>query len=165
MLIDSREGVGTRVELYLPCHLHVAQGSEEVLDTGTTPRAGYGESVLVVEDEEAVRMLVVDALRELGYTMLEACDSKSALPLLQGACRIDLLVSDVGLPGLNGRQLAEIARQYRPGLQVLFMTGYARNAEIRGEFLDDGMDLLTKPFTVDELALRVRTMLEHPRQV
>ncbi len=165
VLIDSREGVGTRVELYLPCHLHVAQGSEEVLDTGTTPRAGYGESVLVVEDEEAVRMLVVDALRELGYTMLEACDSKSALPLLQGACRIDLLVSDVGLPGLNGRQLAEIARQYRPGLQVLFMTGYARNAEIRGEFLDDGMDLLTKPFTVDELALRVRTMLEHPRQV
>ena len=165
VLIDSREGVGTRVELYLPCHLHVAQGSEEVLDTGATPRAGYGESVLVVEDEEAVRMLVVDALRELGYTMLEACDSKSALPLLQGARRIDLLVSDVGLPGLNGRQLAEIARQYRPGLQVLFMTGYARNAEIRGEFLDDGMDLLTKPFTVDELALRVRTMLEHPRQV
>ena len=86
-------------------------------------------------------MLVVDALRELGYTMLEACDSKSALPLLQGARRIDLLVSDVGLPGLNGRQLAEIARQYRPGLQVLFMTGYARNAEIRGEFLGDGMDL------------------------
>lgn len=165
VLIDSREGVGTRVELYLPCHLHVAQISEEVLDTGATPRAGYGESVLVVEDEEAVRMLVVDALRELGYTMLEACDSKSALPLLQGARRIDLLVSDVGLPGLNGRQLAEIARQYRPGLQVLFMTGYARNAEIRGEFLDDGMDLLTKPFTVDELALRVRTMLEHPRQV
>jgi len=165
VLIDSHEGVGTRVELYLPCHHHNAQGSEQVLDTGVTPRAGHGESVLVVEDEEAVRMLVVDALRELGYTMLEACDSKSALPLLQGARRIDLLVSDVGLPGLNGRQLAEIARQYRPGLQVLFMTGYARDAEIRGEFLDDGMDLLTKPFTVDELALRVRTMLEHPRRV
>lgn len=165
VLIDSREGVGTRVELYLPCHFQSGQGSEQVLDTGVTPRAGHGESVLVVEDEEAVRMLVVDALSELGYTMLEACDSKSALPLLQGARRIDLLVSDVGLPGLNGRQLAEIARQYRPGLQVLFMTGYARNAEIRGEFLGDGMDLLTKPFTVDELALRVRTMLEHPGQV
>ncbi len=165
VLIDSREGVGTRVELYLPCHLQGAEGAEQVVDAGVTPRAGSGESVLVVEDEEAVRMLVVDALRELGYSMLEACDSKSALPLLQGPQRIDLLVSDVGLPGLNGRQLAEIARQFRPGLQVLFMTGYARNAEIRGDFLEDGMDLLTKPFTVDELALRVRSMLEHPRQV
>ena len=164
VLIDSREGAGTRVQLFLPCHLHNVERSEQVLAIESAPRAGYGEQVLVVEDEGAVRMLVVDALRELDYCVLEASDSKSALPLLQGPQRIDFLITDVGLPGLNGRQLAEVARQHRPGLKVLFMTGYARNAQNLGDFLEDGMDLLTKPFTVDELALRVRTMLENPRR-
>jgi DNA-binding response OmpR family regulator len=82
------------------------------------------------------------------------------LPILQGAGRIDLLVTDVGLPGLNGRQLAEIARQHRPQLRVLFMTGYARNALVRGDFLEEGMDMLTKPFSIDDLALRVRGLIE-----
>jgi CheY-like chemotaxis protein len=132
----------------------------EAADLLSPPRAIQGERVLVVEDEAAVRMLVVDVLRELGYSTLEAADSKSALPLLQSGERIDLLVSDVGLPGLNGRQLAEIARQHRPGLRVLFMTGYARNAQVRGDFLEPGMDMLTKPFTVEELAQRVRQMIE-----
>lgn len=165
VLIDSSEGAGTRVQLFLPCHLQNVERSEQVLAIESAPRAGYGEQVLVVEDEDAVRMLVVDALRELDYCVLEASDSKSALPLLQGSKRIDFLITDVGLPGLNGRQLAEVARQHRPGLKVLFMTGYARNAQNLDDFLEDGMDLLTKPFTVDELALRVRTMLEAARQV
>src|SRR5690606_15180156 len=125
-----------------------------------SPRALKGERVLVVEDEEAVRMLVIDVLRELGYSTCEAGDAKAALPMLQGAERIDLLITDVGLPGMNGRQLAEIARQQRPALQVLFITGYAPSAENRSDFLDAGMDMLAKPFSIDELALRVRKMIE-----
>jgi len=160
--VDSIEGQGTCIHLYLPCHLDERLGQVSVADPLSAPRAVQGERVLVVEDEAAVRMLVVDVLRELGYSTLEAADSRGALPLLQGGERIDLLVSDVGLPGLNGRQMAEIARQHRPGLRVLFMTGYARNAQVRGDFLAPGMDMLTKPFTVDELALRVRKMIEKP---
>ncbi|WP_397453539.1 GAF domain-containing protein [Pseudomonas sp. NA-150] len=158
--IDSVEQEGTRIHLYLPCHLQQGERHMAEPDTLGTPRAEQGEQVLVVEDEVAVRMLVTDVLRELGYSTLEASDSKTALPLLQSSARIDLLVSDVGLPGLNGRQLAEIARQFRPDLRVLFMTGYARTAQVRSDFLDTGMDMLIKPFTIDELALKVRKMIE-----
>ena len=162
--IDSTEGQGTRIDLYLPCHFEVV---ERHLPTGqgqTPPRASEGERVLVVEDEPDVRMLVVDVLRELGYSVEVAADGAAALPFLQDARRIDLLVTDVGLPGMNGRQLAEIARQHRPGLRVLFMTGYARNAQVRGDLLDAGMDMRTKPFSIDDLAQRVRGLIEAPTQ-
>lgn len=164
VLIDSAEGQGTAVHLYLPCHHDMSERSPVVIDAPQAPRAVNGECVLVVEDEEPVRMLMVDVLQELGYSTLEAADSKAALSYLQSSKRVDLLVSDVGLPGLNGRQLAEIARQYRPGLRVLFVTGYAPEAQVRGDFLGSGMDMMTKPFTVDELGLRVRTMLEQREQ-
>ena len=118
------------------------------------------ETVLVVEDEAAVRMLVVEVLQELGYQVLEAVDGSTAQPYLMGDQRIDLLVSDIGLPGINGRQLAEIARQHRPELRVLFITGYAPNAEVRGEFLGPGMDMLAKPFSIDMLAAKVRQLIE-----
>lgn len=162
--IDSAEGQGTVVQLYLPCHREMCARPPSTVDGLEAPRAVSGERVLVVEDEEPVRMLVIDVLQELGYSTLEAGDGKAALPHLQSEERIDLLVSDVGLPGLNGRQLAEMARQYRPDLRVLFMTGYAPDAQDRGDFLGVGMDMMTKPFTVDELALRVRTMLEQRDQ-
>jgi CheY-like chemotaxis protein len=158
--IESAEGKGTQIDLYLPCLVTEEVRSVTVADSSGPPRAIDGERVLVVEDEDAVRMLVVDVLRELGYSTLEACDGKAALPVLESAERIDLLVSDVGLPGLNGRQLAEIARQHRPGLQVLFITGYARNAQVRGDFLDSGMEMLAKPFSAEDLALSVRKMIE-----
>jgi PAS domain S-box-containing protein len=158
--IDSVEGQGTRIDLYLPCHFETADPHLASDEGMVPPRATQGERVLVVEDEPDVRMLVVDVLRELGYTVEVASDGATALPFLQGAGRIDLLVTDVGLPGLNGRQLAEIARQHRPELRVLFMTGYARNAEVRGDFLEEGMDMLTKPFSIDDLAQRVRGLLE-----
>ncbi|MEB0040660.1 MULTISPECIES: GAF domain-containing protein [unclassified Pseudomonas] len=163
--IESVVQEGTRIQLYLPCHLE--QGARHIAEPESlsAPRAVRGEQVLVVEDEVAVRLLVIDVLRELGYSTLEAGDSKTALPVLQSAERIDLLISDVGLPGLNGRQLAEMARQFRPDLPVLFMTGYARNAEVRAELLDPGMDILTKPFSVDELALKVRSMIGDTRCV
>ncbi|MFP3373410.1 response regulator, partial [Pseudomonas sp. SIMBA_068] len=97
-----------------------------------------GESVVVVEDDPAVRMLVVNVLGELGYTAHQAGDARTALPLLESDLRVDLLVTDVGLPGLNGRQLAEIGRQIRPELKVLFITGYAEHAAARGGFLEPG---------------------------
>ena len=158
--IASEEGRGTRIDLLLPCHHDAAEAPVSIDRSIEPPRASQGERVLVVEDEPDVRMLVVDVLKELGYRVQVACDSHEALPVLQGTEPVDLLVTDVGLPGLNGRQLAEVARQHRPGLKVLFMTGYAREAEVRGDFLDPGMDLLTKPFSIDELAQRVRQLIE-----
>jgi PAS domain S-box-containing protein len=158
--ISSEEGRGTRIDLLLPCHQDTAEHAPVVERSIEPPRASQGERVLVVEDEPDVRMLVVDVLKDLGYRVIVACDSHEALPVLQGSEPVDLLVTDVGLPGLNGRQLAEVARQHRPELKVLFMTGYAKEAEVRGDFLDDGMDLLTKPFSIDELAVRVRSLIE-----
>ncbi len=160
--IDSAQGRGTRIDLYLPCHIESTRQQQPTRADDAAPRAAQGERVLVVEDEPDVRMLVVDVLRELGYMVEVAADGAAALPLLQDAGRIDLLVTDVGLPGMNGRQLAEIARLQRPQLRVLFMTGYARNAEVRGDFLEKGMDMLTKPFSVDDLAQRVRRLIEAP---
>ena len=124
-----------------------------------------GETILVVEDDPAVRMIVLDELSELGYTLLEATDGPSALPILQSAQHIDLLISDVGLPGMNGRQIAEIGRQHRPVLPVLFMTGYAQGAAARSEFLAPGMHMIAKPFAMDELAVKIREMLEGSGQV
>ncbi|NWD85019.1 response regulator, partial [Pseudomonas reactans] len=114
---------------------------------------------VVVEDDPAVRMLVVNVLDELGYTAHQAADARAALPLLESDLRVDLLVTDVGLPGMNGRQLAEIARQHRPGLRVLFMTGYAEKAAERQGFLEDGMDMVAKPFSIDLLATKIRSMI------
>jgi len=115
--------------------------------------------VLVVEDDPAVRMLVMEVLLELGYRGLEAAEGHAALAIIESEQRLDLLVTDVGLPGLNGRQLAEIARQRRPGLGVLFVTGYAETAASRAGFLEPGMDMIAKPFAVDALATRIREML------
>ncbi|WP_053154236.1 PAS domain-containing sensor histidine kinase [Pseudomonas sp. Pf153] len=159
--LDSMPGQGTRVQLYLP-RLYVAPAEQHTqAETVDTPAAIAGETVLLVEDEPAVRMLVLDLLEALGYAALEAKDAKTALPLLESDRRIDLLVTDVGLPGMNGRQLAEIARQHRPDLKVLFMTGYAQKAAERQGFLEQGMDMVAKPFTLDLLANKIRTMINH----
>jgi signal transduction histidine kinase/CheY-like chemotaxis protein len=157
--LHSTIGKGTSVNLYLPRHADTAH-VENVLQTADyTPRAQQGESVLVVEDDQAVRMLVLNVLDELGYRGHPAADGRTAIPLLESSLRIDLLVTDVGLPGLNGRQLAEIARQYRPGLKVLFMTGYAEKAVEKQHFLDDATDMIAKPFTIDALANKIRDMI------
>ncbi|MFC3607667.1 PAS domain-containing protein [Stutzerimonas tarimensis] len=161
--IDSEPARGTRMTLLLPRdHQSLTAKSEHEPHgaAGEVPRAGAGETVLVVEDEAAVRMLVVEVLRELGYEVLEAVDGDSALALLQGNRRIDLMVSDVGLPGINGRQLSALARQLRPALKVLFITGYAPDAENRCDYLSNGTEMLTKPFNLDLLASRIRQMME-----
>ncbi|PUA43290.1 hybrid sensor histidine kinase/response regulator [Pseudomonas protegens] len=157
--ISSEPDQGTCVRLYLP-RLHSAPpATAEPAGIPPAPQAMAGESVMVVEDDPAVRMLVLNVLNELGYRAFEAEDARSALPLLESPTRIDLLVTDVGLPGMNGRQLAEIARQQRPGLKVLFMTGYAEKAAERQGFLEPGMDLLAKPFSIEELAQKIRQMI------
>ena len=156
--IHSHPGEGTIVRLYLP--RHARQELVEVVDTGAIgAQRGEGETVLVVEDDAAVRLIVLDELGELGYTALEAVDGPSAIDILRSPRKIDLLLTDVGLPGMNGRQVAEIARQHRPQLRVLFMTGYAENATSRSEFLSPGMQMIAKPFAMDDLAGQIRDML------
>ncbi|WP_420359294.1 ATP-binding protein [Pseudomonas kairouanensis] len=156
--IHSEVGKGTTVSLFLPRYL-----GEIVADVATDPAmlpfAKAGETVLIVEDDPAVRVLVSAVLKELGYGFVEAGDADTALPIIESDQRIDLLISDVGLPGMNGRQLAEIGRQIRPDLKVLFITGYAEHAAVRGGFLDPGMQLITKPFTFDLLTAKVREMI------
>jgi len=156
--LDSTLGRGTEVSLYLP-RLRGDLKQDEPPQAQQSGAAQQGETVLIVEDDPAVRVLVSAVLGELGYSYLEAGDARSAMPILDSAQRIDLLISDVGLPGMNGRQLAEIGRQIRPQLKVLFITGYAEHAAARGGFLDPGMQLITKPFTFDLLTAKVREMI------
>ncbi|MGK3120395.1 response regulator [Pseudomonas corrugata] len=156
--IDSDVGKGTTVNLYLPRFLG-EETPESSVDKQHAAPAQAGETVLIVEDDPAVRVLVSSVLGELGYTFLEASDANGAVPILQSGQRIDLLISDVGLPGMNGRQLAEVGRQIRPDLRVLFITGYAEHAAVRGGFLDQGMQMITKPFTFDLLTAKVREMI------
>ncbi|WP_207767842.1 PAS domain-containing hybrid sensor histidine kinase/response regulator, partial [Methylobacterium frigidaeris] len=158
--IHSRVGEGTTVSIYLPRHRGEAERDEALPQGGLLPVAEAGETVLVVDDEPSVRMLVTDVLGELGYTAVEAADGAGGLKVLQSGARIDLLVTDVGLPGgLNGRQMADAARAARPDLKVLFITGYAENALLTNGQLDPGMAVLTKPFAVDALAARIREMI------
>jgi CheY-like chemotaxis protein len=157
--IYSEIGDGTTVRLYLPRH-HGKIGDEAPVVSAPPPRAEDDEVVLVVEDEPVVRGLVVEVLKDLGYRAIEANDGPSGLKILETDLRVDLLVTDVGLPGMNGRELAGRAREQRPKLKVLFITGYAENAAIASGFLDPGMEMITKPFAIEALAKRIRDMIE-----
>lgn len=156
--IHSEVGKGTTVSLFLPRFIGEVV-ADAVVDPALLPFANAGETVLIVEDDPAVRVLVSAVLKELGYGFVEAVDANTAVPIIESEQRIDLMISDVGLPGMNGRQLAEIGRQIRPELKVLFITGYAEHAAVRGGFLDPGMQLITKPFTFDLLTAKVREMI------
>jgi CheY-like chemotaxis protein len=119
--------------------------------------------VLVVDDEPTVRMLVIEVLDALGCKALEAKDGASALRILQSGAKVDLLITDVGLPGgMNGRQVADAGRAVRPGLRVLFITGYAENAVVGNGYLEPSMQVLTKPFPIETLSQRVRELLSDP---
>jgi CheY-like chemotaxis protein len=156
--IYSEVGQGTTVCLYMPRYYG------EAADVGVTaeaaeasPRSEAGETVLVVDDEPTVRMLVVEVLEDLGYTTIEAADGPGGLQVLNSNARIDLLITDVGLPGgMNGRQRADAGRALRPELKVLFITGYAENAVVGNGHLEPGMQVMTKPFEMDVLASRIR---------
>lgn len=157
--IHSAPGAGTTVTIYLPGNGQAAVSEAEPAPLSEAPRAAGGEAVLIVDDEESIRMLVTETLADLGYTALEAADGPAALRMLTADRHIDLLVTDVGLPGMNGRQLADAIRVSRPGLKVLFITGYAENAVLNHGHLDPGMQVITKPFAMEVLATRIKTML------
>jgi signal transduction histidine kinase/DNA-binding response OmpR family regulator len=155
----SEPGQGTTVRLYFPRYF----GSPSNVDDGTAaalPTGGEGEVVLVVEDNEDVRNYSSTVLRELGYQVLQAGEADAALAILRGPARIDLLFTDVVLPGRSGRVLADEAAVLRPGLKILFTTGYSRNAIVHHGRLDSGVQLITKPFTFEQLAARVRDVLD-----
>ena len=159
--IYSELGKGTTMCIYLPRYV----GAIDEAQPADTPylaesEAGAGEIVLVVDDEQTIRMLIREVLVEHGYSPLEAADGPTALEMLRSNSRIDLLITDVGLPGgLNGRQVADAARSYRPELKVLFITGYAENAAIGNGILEPGMEVMTKPFVMATLGNRVRELL------
>ena len=156
--LDSAPGQGTTVRLYLP--RHAARPAPDAPHPAMEPdNPNLGETILLVEDESAIRAMAAEQLRELGYRVLEAEDGTAALHVLRSDARVDALVTDVGLPsGPNGRQIADAARERRPGLPVLFITGYAGSL-FEGQ-LAEGMGVIVKPFALDTLAARVRAMLQ-----
>jgi PAS domain S-box-containing protein len=156
--IYSEVGKGTTMCLYLPRFVGQAE-QDEAAGGVDAVEAGDGEAVLIIEDEETIRSLIAEVLEEAGYRTLTAADGAAGLRVLQSTARIDLLVTDVGLPGgMNGRQVADAARVARPQLKVLFITGYAENAAVGNGHLEHGMEILTKPFEIAALAKKVRTM-------
>ncbi len=158
--IYSELAKGTMICIYLPRHLGEEGVDDDTADVSATPRSAEHETILVVDDEPLVRMVAVEILEELGYNVLEAGDGPTALKIMNSGRPIDLLVTDVGLPGgMNGRQLADAVRINRPDLRVLFVTGYAENAVLNHGHLDHGMHVMTKPFLSDAFARRVRDLL------
>jgi CheY-like chemotaxis protein len=157
--IYSEIGKGTTMCLYFPRYIGEADG--DVVATVELVESGFGETVLVVDDDTTVRLLIAEVLTENHYALLEAGDGLSALRVLESKQRIDLMVTDVGLPGgMNGRQLADAARQLRPELRILFITGYAENAVVGNGHLEPGMAVLAKPFAMSSFANKVREILE-----
>src|SRR5882762_10491955 len=156
--IDSKLGRGTSVKLYLPRH-HGDSASQLASAIGAAEHGVTGETVLVVEDEPVVRAVILEMLGDQGYRTLEAVDGPSGLRILRNPQRVDLLVTDVGLPGMNGRQLADQARETRPDLKILFITGYAESVAMSEGFLQPGMEMITKPFDLDILSRRIRAMI------
>jgi len=161
--IDSALGQGTTVCIYLPRHdgASVEDAQPGTADVKAIPQSAQRATVLIVDDEPSIRMLLIDILQDLGIAWIEAADSATGLAILQSDVRIDLLVSDVGLPGgMNGRQMADAGRLRRPGLQVLFITGYAETATHEKHPSEPGIAVLTKPFSIDIVAERIRSMIE-----
>ncbi len=159
--IYSEEGHGTTVKLYFPRY-HGTAAAPLSPESVPLPRGSEGEVVMLVEDNDDVRAYSRMILSELGYRVLEATEAESALAILASDQRVDLLFTDVVLPGRSGRVLADEAARLRPGLKVLYTTGYSRNAIVHHGRLDPGVQLITKPFTFEQLAGRVRDVLDQP---
>lgn len=159
--VYSEVGQGTTMCLYLPRHLEDAAVQEELVPTPVLEAAVHGEIVLVIDDEPIIRMLIAEVLTDAGYAVIEASDGPAGLKALNSSARVDLLITDVGLPnGMNGRQVADAARAKRPKLKVLFITGYAENAVVGSGRLEKGMFVITKPFEVESLPGRVREIID-----
>jgi CheY-like chemotaxis protein len=156
--IHSEVDVGTSVKIYLPRYLGDAVPAASRDPEGVVKAGSASEVILVVEDEDRVRNMSVEALRELGYTVIEASRPADAIRMFEAGRQIDLLFTDVVMPEMSGRQLADHLLTRKPDLKVLFTTGYTRNAIVHNGVLDAGTQLLPKPFTVDDLAEKVRSI-------
>jgi CheY-like chemotaxis protein len=156
--IYSEPGAGTTVKIYLPRRFTSARPGD-AQETAQAPSRGRGEKILVVDDDADVRSYTVEMLRELGYMVVDAPDGAAGLQMFD-AVPDKLLVTDVGLPGMNGRQFADEAKRRQAGLKVLFTSGYARNAIVHHGRLDPGVKLLSKPYSFADLAARVRRILD-----
>jgi len=144
------------VKLDLPRHRGAADVRNATQRCIAPPRAKTGETVLVVEDDPDVRDYTIDVATELGYRVVSAPDAPAALELLDEHPELRLLFTDVGLPGMNGRQLADEAMRRRPDMKILFTTGYARDAIVHDGRLDPGIDVVFKPFSFSDLAVKIR---------
>ncbi|HEU4378510.1 MAG TPA: PAS domain-containing protein [Hyphomicrobiaceae bacterium] len=161
--IYSEVGVGTTVKLYIPRLVEKHVTSPVALSKAGPPTPGNGQLVVVVEDDDDVRRLTVDIVVELGYSVLSANGAVQALKVLDEHSEAILLVTDVVMPGMNGRKLAEEALRRRPELKILFTTGYTRNAIVHNGTLDDGVELIVKPFTLEGLAAKIAKVLSAKR--
>jgi signal transduction histidine kinase len=158
--IYSELGQGTTVKLYLPRYTGADEPVHSTLPADRPLEGSAAEVILVVEDEDRVRQMSVQLLRDLGYTVMHASDAKRALALLETDVSFDLLFTDVVMPDMNGKQLADRVRELRPGVKVLYTTGYTRNAVIHNGMLDRDVSFLPKPFTIQQLATKVRQVLD-----
>ena len=158
--IYSEAGKGTTVKLYLPRWTGADVVAPKRVAITELPRARDGETILAVEDEERVRLVTIDALRDLGYFVVHAGDGTEALRVLEESPRVDLLFTDIVMPGMTGRELADAAKAQRPDLKVLYTTGYTRNAVVHNGMLDADVAFLPKPFSIEALAIKVRLVLD-----
>jgi len=162
--MNGEPGKGTTVKIYLP--RYYGEGAEHLSPiakpAGELPVARQGETILVVEDDESARNMSVDSLRELGYTVVHASDAARALATLPLQPNLVPLFTDVVMPDMNGRLLAERARESLPTLKVLYTTGYTRNAVVHHGVLDPDVNFLPKPFTLEQLAVKIRNVLDEP---
>jgi CheY-like chemotaxis protein len=157
--IYSEAGDGTTVKIYLP---RLAGAPQEIKPASIEPmRTGNrSEIILVVEDDAMMRRLTSEALHELGYTVFDSDGAANALAIIDREPKVKLLFTHVVMPDINGKKLADEALRRRPGLKVLFTTGYTANAVVHGGVLDAGVNLISKPFTLDQLAAKVRAVLD-----
>jgi CheY-like chemotaxis protein len=162
--IYSEPGQGTTIKIYLPRSLALTPGEEEAAESrDNLPAGDSGVTILVVEDEEGVRKNTTEALRELGYAVLDADGGTAALAVLEKEPSVTLLFTDVVMPGMNGRKLADEVLRRWPTTKVLFTTGYTRNAIVHNAVLDAGVHVIPKPFTLDALARKVAEVLKTPK--
>jgi CheY-like chemotaxis protein len=158
--IYSEAGQGTTIKMYFPRFFGRA-GQEEAAPEQYVPEGEKSETILVVEDDADLREYITDVLTDLSYRVLTARSAQAALTiLLQENSKVDLLLTDVVMPGISGRELGRRAEQIKPGLKILYMTGYSRNAVVHQGRLDDGVKLLEKPVSQARLAMRVREILD-----
>jgi CheY-like chemotaxis protein len=159
VMIDSEPEAGTTVTILLPLHLGETPEAAADLARRAGGRTGEGKTVLVVEDDQSVRALVMELLQDEGYRGMSATDGVAGLAILGSGIQVDLLIADIGLPGMNGRQLAEAARASRPDLKILFMTAHAPDAAAGPAPRDEPAGMIGKPFTLDGLVERIQDCL------